>query len=261
MKTGLVSALTLFLLTGCQALARTGPAPALAALEPGCQSPGVVRSLTLDQTSRGTSYTYGLYLPPCYESRAEGSFPVVYLVPGRGSGPGAWFAAGAAQVADDLILSGEVPPFLIVTSENIDGDPDAEVILEDLIPYIESNYPVSPDHRHRAVAGGSLGGIAAYRIGFRYPDRFATVGIFGSGAISGEEARIRAWLAEAEKQPRVFLNTGFEDPLMLERARVMLALLDESGTAHTHIFSRGGHNYDYWVLNLPAYVHWLALDW
>jgi enterochelin esterase family protein len=139
----------------------------------------------------------------------------------------------------------------------------AKTIVEDLMPFIENHYPVSSERRHRSVGGGSLGSVAAYRIGFRFPDRFAAVGLFGGGAIAGEEETIRGWLdaMTPENKPRVFLNSGFGDPFMQDAARVMMSLLDEAGVPHTHIFTDGAHNYAYWATYLPAYFHWLALDW
>jgi enterochelin esterase-like enzyme len=263
MKTRSLFPLLLVLLASCQPAPPATPTtePTLPAFE--CDTPGEVRDLHLEATRNGTSYQYGMYLPPCYDIDTGRAYPILYLVPGRSSGPGTWFSVGLASIADDLILSREVAPFIIVTTENIDSDMNAETITGDLIPYIESHYRVDPARRHHAVAGGSLGGIAAYRIGFRAPDKFAAIGMFGSGAIHGEEEQVRAWLAAMtpENRPRVFLNTGFGDALMLERAQVMISLLDEYGIHHTHIFSDGNHSYAYWALNLPAFLHWLALDW
>ena len=255
------SLLVLLLLAGCRPAVSSASVSSLAVLPAGCQTPGTVQFLSLEQGG-GIPYEYGLYLPPCYDETG-GAYPLVYLVPGRTSRPQTWLAPSAAEIADDLILTGELPPFIMVATENTDSDMFAQAIISQLIPYIESHYPVSAERRHHAVAGGSLGGIAAYRIGFSLPDHFASVGMFGSGAISGEETRIRAWIQAMtpRDRPRVFLNTGFADPLMLERARAMLTLLDEGGIAHTHIFTDGDHSYAYWLTNFPAYLHWAALDW
>ncbi|RPI34858.1 MAG: hypothetical protein EHM70_01485 [Chloroflexota bacterium] len=247
-------------LAALSACSRATPTPAP---EFTCDTPGTIQNLTLEETSRGYSYSYALYLPPCYETMPERSYPVLYLLPGRGSGPRTWFGAGAGDVADELILSGEVPPFIITSTETTNDDMYAEAITKDLVPYIESHYRVSPDRRHHAVAGGSLGGVAAYRIVFRDPAHFSSAGMFGSGAISGEEKPIKAWLdaIPSENPVRVFFNCGEGDPLMLDQARVMMAMLDEAGIPHTEIVSDGAHVYAYWVSNMPDYFRWLAQDW
>ncbi len=249
------------LLTGCARTPALAPTPAPFS----CDTPGKVESLSLsaDQTTRGYSYSYAVYTPPCYDTMPERSYPILYLVPGRGSGPRTWFSAGADRVADEMILKGEVPPFLIAGTENTNSDMYAEAITKDLIPYIESHYRVSADRSHRAAAGGSLGGIAAYRMVFSEPGRFASAGMFGSGAIHGEEDQIRAWLAAAtdENRPRVFLNSGSGDPYMLAQARVMVSLLDEYKVPHTEVFDDSIHAYGAWMKNFPAYYRWLAEDW
>jgi S-formylglutathione hydrolase FrmB len=113
------------------------------------------------------------------------------------------------------------------------------------------------------VAGGSLGGVGAYRLALRFPEEFASAGLFGSGLVPGEEPQVRAWLRAlpSEARPRMFLNCGEGDPLMLDAARVMMALLSEAGVPHTSIVSDGEHTYGYWVSNLAAYFVWLAEDW
>lgn len=241
-----------------------GPAPfETAALPEGCAASGEVIRAELPEPARGYAYTYRIYLPPCFSGESGDRYPVLYLVPGRGSSPDSWFAADLASVVDGLILSEEVPPFIIVTTENTDSDPMADTIYKELIPAIESQYPILDDRRYRAVAGGSLGGIAAYRLAFQYPDRFSSAGIFGAGAISGEEVHIREWLAAMTdaNRTRVFMDTGDEDIFMLDRANVMQSILEEAGIENQLHVGHGGHNYAYWVSNFEMYLKWLTKDW
>lgn len=254
-------------LAGClrsQIVSTDTPIPTAAATPVAvCGDPGTTERKVLDSPTQGYDYEYALYLPPCYAAETEQSYPVLYLIPGRSSSFEAWFNAGAARVADDMIHAGEIPPLLIVATGDTDNDADATLIHDDLVPYIESAYRIRPERRYHAVAGASLGGVATYRVVFRDPGRFASAGIFGNGATQGEEERIRGWLAamnEADK-PRVFFNVGFADTYMLDRAKAMIVLLDEYQIPHTEIFSEGDHSYPYWVKNLPDYFRWLAEDW
>ncbi len=250
----------LFLLCGCE----PAPTPKPFSLLPeGCTTPGTIIAADLPQPKRGYAYSYRIYLPPCYSAETESQYPILYLIPGRSGASGAWFAAGLSDVVDRMILSKEIPPLLIIATENIDNDPMADTIYNELIPYIESQYPIIDDRSYRAVAGGSLGGIAAYRLAFQHPEKFSSAGIFGAGAISGEETRINEWLSSMneENRIRVFMDTGDEDPLMLERAEVLKSMLDSMGIENILHSGHGGHNYAYWVSNFEMYLKWLVKDW
>lgn len=228
-----------------------------------CQDPGtLLQNLALTETKRGYDYHFQVYLPPCYEMEPARTYPVVYLIPGRGGSPANWFEAGAHEVADALILSGEVPPFLLVSTESTSSDPQGEIIVNELRPFIESNYRVLAERPYRAVAGASLGGIGAYRIVFQHPDLFASAGLFGSGILGGEEALLQSWLETMPpaERPRVFFNVGEQD-LILTQAQAMIAILDEADMSSTALFSPGDHSFAYWIPNLPTYFRWLAEDW
>ena len=223
-----------------------------------CNEPGTVQYLTIEST-----HYIGIYLPPCYVAESGQLYPVLYLMPGFGGSPQNWFDGGLAAIADESIGSDEVPPFVIVASNDTRDDLDAPFILQDIVPYIESNYQVSDLRQHRAVAGGSLGGASAYRLVFKHPDLFASAGIFGNGAAVGDEADILQWLATTPKasQPRIFINCGEQDAYMVARAEVLITLLEETGIEYTEVFSPGNHSVAYWLSNFPTYFHWLAQDW
>ena len=53
-------------------------------------------------------------------------------------------------------------------------------LLQDLMPYIESRYPVKADRDHRAIAGLSMGGGQGLNFGINNIDKFAWVGGFSS---------------------------------------------------------------------------------
>lgn len=216
-----------------------------------------------EELEHGWPYTIGVYLPPCYALEVEREYPILYLFPGRGSNPATWFDAGVGSVADQMIAAGEIPPLIIVTLENVEGDLMASNFSENIFPYVEANYRTLDGARYHAIGGGSMGGAPSYRMAFRYPDRFGSAALFGSGIILGEEERVREWLAAVPRGqlPRIFLNTGFQDDLLLPRAEEFAAIVSEYGIEPYAIFSEGGHNYEYWVSNFPVYLKWLAEGW
>ncbi len=203
----------------------------------------------------------GLYLPPCYESQSK--YPVLYLLPGFGGTHMEWLDTGVAAVTDQSIQNGEIPPFLIVTTDDTYETIQAEDIVTALIPYIDSHYPTIPDRLHRAIAGGSLGGGSAYLLTFAHPDVFGSTGIFGNGLVAGREAEDEAALAAMPNnlKPRIFLNSGEQDTYMLQQAKALIPLLDKYGIEHAEIFSTGGHAGNYWLSNFPVFFRWLAEVW
>jgi enterochelin esterase family protein len=255
------------LVTGFTLLTACGSAESerttLSSAVPVCSTSGTIHDGKIEESMRGYAYYFQIYLPPCYEMESERQYPAIYLLPGKGGGSWGWFAAGLPELADETILGGGVPPFLIIATGNNDVDLLGEVVHEDLLPYIEANYRVLPERSYRAVAGGSLGGSRAYRLALNNPDTFASAGVFGSGLVPGEEEKVVEWLEAipVEQRPRFFFNTGLQDPYMLDLAREMIEILDETGIESTSIFTTGGHDYGYWISNMPAYWRWVAEDW
>ena len=259
MKRNFVIVILLFLI-GCSSAPASTP---LAQIPEDCTTPGEIIRGELSRESVGYTYSYRVYLPPCFSGESDIRYPILYLIHWRGSGPEAWFASGLGKVIDQLILSRKIPPFIIVTTENTDSDPFAEAIYNELIPTVESQYPIIDNRRYRAVAGGSLGGVAAYRLAFQYPGTFSSAGIFGAGAISGEEERITSWLSgmNDENRVRVFMDCGDKDIFMLERAEEMKRLLDQADVENQLHVGKGEHNYSYWLSNFEEYLKWVSKDW
>jgi enterochelin esterase family protein len=59
-----------------------------------------------------------------------------------------------------------------------------QILLNDLIPYVESNFRVIADQQHRAMAGLSMGGMQTRIITLANLDKFSQIGMFSGGSIS-----------------------------------------------------------------------------
>jgi enterochelin esterase-like enzyme len=250
----LIMLFSLIPLTGCLSTSPIQAAPAIIA----CEQPGTVQSLALPSLGG-----IGIYLPPCYNPHASRLYPVLYLLPGFGGTSTQWFDYGLAPLTDKLILGNEIPPFIIVTTDNTYDHLKPEQIVTTLIPYIESHYRTSPARRLRSIAGGSLGAAAAYLLAFQHPDLFSSAGIFGNGLTVGQEAQDEAWLQAipSNLKPRIFLNDGDQDTYMQQQAKALIPYLDKYKLPHTEVFTPGNHSNAYWLTNFPVFFHWLAQGW
>jgi enterochelin esterase-like enzyme len=250
-------AILVFVTAGCAPLSDTAAqSPTFKKMD--CSEGGVVQSVGVDSTTE-----ISIYFPPCYAAQTDRQFPTLYLFPGFGGTKNAFIGSGVEKTADEMILGGEIPPFLMIGTGEIFPDLDAAVVVDKILPLVETRFRTKPERKFRAAAGGSFGGAVAYHLAFRRSDLFGSAGIFGNGAAAGEEESIRAWLAAIpeDQKPRVFINVGESDTYMYGRARVLIPILDEAGIAHAEIFSPGGHAGDYWISNFAAYFRWLSADW
>lgn len=121
-------------------------------------------------------------------------------------------------------------------------------LLKDIIPYVESHYPVLADREHRAVAGLSMGGGQALTIGLRHLDVFAYVGGFSS-AIFGNGGNLVSDPTAASKLRLLWLSCGDEDRLM-EASKNFHASLEEKNVPHLWHVDSGAHTWPVWKNDL-----------
>jgi enterochelin esterase-like enzyme len=121
-----------------------------------------------------------VYTPPGFSENQ--SYPVLYLLHGIGGDEMEWLNNAQPQVIlDNLYAEGKLEPMIVVMpngramkddrpGENIFAPEKVEAfsnfendLLNDLIPFIEKNYPVIQDREYRALAGLSMGRWASFK--------------------------------------------------------------------------------------------------
>jgi enterochelin esterase family protein len=168
---------------------------------------GDVRQVWYSSPTMKTRRRMLVYTPPGYD-RSKDLYPVLYLLHGWGGDEEEWTNAGfLPEIMDGLLADKKITPMLVVmpnghpdepaASHVVPGDrrptlPGAQVserhtrlssqgLLDDVIPFVESNYRVKVNRESRAIAGLSMGGEQAVFTGLNHLDRFAWIGSF-SGA-------------------------------------------------------------------------------
>jgi len=145
-----------------------------------------------------------VYTPAEYE-KGKKRYPVLYLQHGMGEDETGWSKQGHMQhIMDNLIASKEVVPMIVVMES---GDVKApfrggdnrqgfseygasfyKVMIQDLIPTIDSKFRTLTDRDHRAMAGLSWGGHQTFDLVLNNMDKFSYMGAF-SGAIFGLDVK------------------------------------------------------------------------
>jgi enterochelin esterase-like enzyme len=223
---------------------------------------------------------YYVYLPPGYET-GVGRYPVLYLLHGYYGSFIEWAEVGIHQAADELILSGEIQPMIIVMPEGEqsyyvnqgeDGPRWADYIARDVVAEIDRNFRTIPAAEARAIGGLSMGGTGALHVAFTHPDQFAIV---------GAHAPTLKWERPEDKFP--FADDDYYrlvNPLVeateldgFDNLTIMLDIgdddagwftvdelhqsLDDRGIASELVYLHGSHSAEYWIDHqwdyLPAY--------
>jgi len=81
-----------------------------------------------------------------------------------------------------------------------------QVLIDDLIPYIDTTYRTLADQPHRAMAGLSMGGMQTRTITLANLDKFSHIGIFSGGSIA--PTNITDMAAFKQKVKLVFVSYG-----------------------------------------------------
>ncbi|MCU0424605.1 MAG: alpha/beta hydrolase-fold protein [Candidatus Kapabacteria bacterium] len=148
--------------------------------------------------------TISVYVPPGYDNSTQ-RYPVLYLHDGQNIFDDATAASGewyADEIAEMLIKSKKLPPCIIVgvsvrgedrineytpvpmrradglgRADDIGGKGSmhAQMLAEEIKPFIDSTYRTLKDRANTAVGGSSLGGLISIYTAMTYPSVFGRV--------------------------------------------------------------------------------------
>lgn len=194
------------------------------------------------------------------------------MLHGSASTDSYWDDLGLDEIAEELIFSGDIPPFVIIMpdggwiSQNSSGGPSSfeGLIINELIPYVENNFCVWPERQGRAIGGVSRGGYWSLEIAFRNPSVFASVG--------GHSAALLDTHAGPDLNPqytgisndlgdlRIYMDTGASD-WYINQFRKLHEDMEAAGKPHVWILNEGTHEDAYWETHQAEYLNWYAAPW
>ena len=149
---------------------------------------GTVVPVSISDAASGFRHRGELvYLPPAwYATNPPPRLPTVMMIGGEFNTPADWLRAGnAAKTVDDFAAAhgGNAPVLVFVDSgggfnndtECVNGTRGnaADHLTKDVVPFMISNFGVSPDRANWGVVGWSMGGTCAVDLTVMHPDMFS----------------------------------------------------------------------------------------
>jgi putative tributyrin esterase len=218
---------------------------------------------------------YRVLLPKDYGN--GGRFPVLYLLHGVYGDYRNWdTSTGLENYARNmhfLIVMPDADNSWYTNSATVPGNRFEDYIAKDLIAEIDQKYSTIGDGHSRAIAGLSMGGYGAIKLGLNYPDLFAFAGSL-SGALNAAQnldalrpdfrANLREVFGEESSRTRTegdvfaLLDSSHETPypyfylacgtadFFLDTNRAFALQLSSRKLAYEYHETAGGHSWKYW---------------
>lgn len=184
-----------------------------------------------------------VWLPPSYSGHSVKKYPVLYMHDGQNLiDPVTSFMGIDWQVDETitrLIKAGRLKEIIVVgidnTKDRLEEYSDSEkgnnyikFLIEELKPFIDSNYRTLTDSKNSAVMGSSMGGLISFLIGWTHPDVFSMAGCLSSSFYYDND-KIFETIKNYDRPPKglkIYIDHG-EDGLT--RGQKMFALLTNLG--------------------------------
>ncbi|MES2648780.1 MAG: alpha/beta hydrolase-fold protein [Bacteroidota bacterium] len=224
---------------------------------------GKIDTVTYESKTVGTSRRALIYTPPGFSKTKK--YPVFYLLHGIGGDEKEWLKGGSPQVLlDNLYAANKIEPMIVVMpngramkDDRATGNimaPDKvqafatfeQDLLNDLVPFIEQNYPAKTDRESRAIAGLSMGGGQSLNFGLGNLDKFAWVGGFSSAPNTKSPEQLVPDPELAKKQLKLlFISCGASDGLISFSKRTHDYLAGKN-VPHIYYIEPGVHDFKVW---------------
>ena len=177
---------------------------------------GNVQQVLFHSPSTGAERRAFVYTPADYATSKK-KYPVLYLQHGWGEDETAWSSQGHANlIMDNLIAEGKCQPFIIVMTYGMTNDVRfggiggftakefETVLVDELIPYVDSHFRTIAKKEGRAMAGLSMGGMTTKLITLRR-DVFDYYGLLSGGTYAPSDF-------EGKAKPRlIFTSCGSKE--------------------------------------------------
>ncbi len=130
-------------------------------------------------------------------------------------------------------------------------DTYAELMLNDMIPYIDSNFRTLTDQANRAMSGLSMGAMCTKSVTLAHLDTFAYIGLFSGGTIAPAE------ITDKSKVKLVFMSYGSRERGS-EGVKAAADALNQAGIkSASYVSPLTAHEFQSWRRSLREFAQLL----
>jgi len=248
---------------------------------------GAVREQYYFSKSRSEWRRIRVYTPPDYDTNARARYPVLYLQHGAGENETSWTNQGdEAYLLDNLLADKRIRPMIVVNENGVvpaavatpatvapapagppppatpargaggggmAGNTFAEfdaIVSKDLVPFIDANFRTVANRSSRAIAGLSMGGAQAMRLGLNHLDLFSYIGLFSPAVgnldpSTAYDGRLKDAAAINKQLKLLWIGIGTEDRLY-GGVKTTHENLAKAGITHVWHEAPGAHVWQVW---------------
>jgi enterochelin esterase-like enzyme len=244
----------------------------------------------------GESRTVDVFLPRNYDRDRDQTYPIIYANDGQDME-----TVGLAVALDSLQRTGRMAPVIVVAIHATDrvqdygtayipnaqglgsrADRYGQFLVVELMTLVESRYRVARGPANTAIMGWSLGGLSAFDLAWRTPDRFGMVGVLSGsfwwrtddGSVEARQASriMHRRVRETPGHPalRMWFETGQRDEASdrdgdgvidsVQDTEELIAELERKGYRRgsdmVHLTVMGTHDLPTWKRVLPEWLSW-----
>jgi len=176
-----------------------------------------------------------IYLPTSYDKKKSRHYPVVYFLHGFTDSDDKWYGPtkhwiNLPTVLDKAFQKPDSREMIFVTpnaftryqgsmySSSVTTGDWEKFVSEELVAYIDRHYRTIPRQPSRGLAGHSMGGYGALRIGMKHPEVFSSIYLLSACCISATFLQLREEeMAKAEtiKDPSEVATAEFLTKIIL----------------------------------------------
>ena len=241
---------------------------------------GEVRARWYHSKITGKWRRANVYTPPGYDQGSNARYPVLYLLHGAGENERGWIEQGRANfILDNLIASGQATAMIVVVdtgyavrpargepltpSAQTPGPTSAfdDVMIQELMPMIDSSYRTKADRLHRAMAGLSMGSMQTLQVTLKHLDQFAWIGAMSGPPRQGFVVKtaydgVFSYPAAFNEKVKVFwLGAGTAETQIHQSTMAMHDALNKAGIKNVFFSSPGtDHEWQTWRRSLHDLV-------